>query len=138
MGQDEDTLPLVRSAAFSRTEYSPRRLVTKLFQIADDCGESQRDVPVDVLEEADAGLHDSNSICNPWPQVARVFCSCPLPCCAEGLAWITASEDVHSSVKRCPREGLKIRPYRCRVHESRLHFCNQVRDSEGFDLTKSD
>jgi len=67
-----------------------------------------------------------------------VFTSKSLACCTEGLAWVAPSEDVHSVAKRLPREGLKIRPDRCRVHESRFHFRNQIADGEGFDLTKSD
>ena len=124
--------------AFSRAEYSPRRRVTKLFQIANDCGESQRDVSLDVLEEAHSGPKKSNAGCDVWPQMSWVFGSKSLPGCAEGLAGITSSEDVHAVTKLCPWEGLKIRPDRCRVHESRFHFSDQVRAGEGFDLTKSD
>jgi hypothetical protein len=92
----------------------------------------------DVLEEAESGSEKSNAICDPRPEVAGVVLSCPLPCCAEGLARISASEDVHTVAKCSPREGFKIRPDRCWVHESRFHFCDQVRDGKTFDLTKSD
>jgi hypothetical protein len=92
----------------------------------------------DVLKEAAPRPEKSNAICNPRPQVPRVLLSFALPGCTEWLAWVAASEDVHSVAKRCPREGLKIRPDRCRVHESRFHFADQIRDCEGFDLTKSD
>jgi hypothetical protein len=51
MGQDENSFPLMRRANFRRAEYSPRRLVTSFFQIADDCGESQRYVSFDIFEE---------------------------------------------------------------------------------------
>jgi len=92
----------------------------------------------DVLKEADPGSEKSNAICNPRPEVPRVLLSFALPGCAEGLTGISASEDVHAVTKRSPREGLKIRPDRCWVHESRFHFRNQICDGEGFDLTKSD
>jgi hypothetical protein len=92
----------------------------------------------DVLKEADPGSEKSNAICNPRPEVPRVLLSFALPGCAEGLAGISPSEDVHSVAKRFPREGLKIRPDRCRVHESLFHFADQIRNCEGFDLTKSD
>ena len=62
----------------------------------------------------------------------------PLSGCAEGLAGITSRQDVHAARKLGVWEGLKIRPYRCRLHKSRFHFCNQVRAGKGFDLTKSD
>jgi hypothetical protein len=55
VGQDEDALPLVRRADFSRAEYSPRRRVTKLAQMFDDFSESKADVSFDVLEEAQPG-----------------------------------------------------------------------------------
>jgi hypothetical protein len=51
VGQDEDPLPLVRRANFRRAENAPRRFITSFFQIADDCGESQRYVSFDILEE---------------------------------------------------------------------------------------
>ena len=92
----------------------------------------------DVLKEADSGSEKSNAICNPRPQVPRVLLSFALTGCAEGLTRVSASEDVHAVTKRSPREGFKIRPDRCRVHESRFHFRNQICDGEGFDLTKSD
>ena len=48
---DEHSVPAMRRTAFLRAEYSPRCLVTQLLQIADDAGESHRDVPLDVFEE---------------------------------------------------------------------------------------
>jgi len=92
----------------------------------------------DVFKEADPGSQKSNAICNPRPEMPRVLLPFALAGCAEGLAGVSPSEDVHAVTKRSPREGLKIRPDRCRVHESRFHFRNQICDGEGFDLTKSD
>ena len=53
-------------------------------------------------------------------------------------ARIPPREDIHQSVKLSEREILNARPDRCWVQESRFHFRDQVRDGEGFDLTKSD
>jgi hypothetical protein len=92
----------------------------------------------DVLKETAPRLEKSNAVCDVGPQVPWIVFASALPCCTEGLAWVAPSEDVHSVAKRCPREGLKIRPDRCRVHESRFHFADQIRNCEGFDLTKSD
>jgi hypothetical protein len=138
VGQDKDPLPLVRRADFSRAEYSPRRCVTNLFQLSNDFSESEADVSFDIFKEAELGSQNPNSVCDKWPEVARVVCAEALSGCAEGLAWIAPSEDVHAVTKCSPWEGFKIRPDRCCVHESRLHFCDQVRAGEGFDLTKSD
>jgi hypothetical protein len=137
-GENEDALALVRGADFSRAEYSPRHLVTHFFQVADDCGESQRDVSLDVLEQAEDGSANSNTICDPGPEVPGVVLSPPLSGRGEWLARVAAREDVHQSVKLSEVESLDIRPNRCCVQESLFHFRDQVRDGEGFDLTKSD
>jgi hypothetical protein len=91
-----------------------------------------------ILKEAESGSQNPNSVCDKWPEVARVVCAEALSGCAEGLAGIAPSEDVHAVTKLCPWEGFKIRPDRSAVHESRFHFCDQIRAAEGFDLTKSD
>jgi hypothetical protein len=109
-----------------------------LFQLSNDLSESEGDVAFDIFKEANAGLKKSNSVCDKWPEVARVVCAEALSGCAEWLAGIAPSEDVHAATKLCPWEGFKIRPDRCWVHESRFHFCDQVRAGETFDLTKSD
>jgi hypothetical protein len=92
----------------------------------------------DVLKEAAAGSEKSNAICDVGPEVPWVVFASALAGCTEWLAWVAPSEDVHSVAKRCPREGFKIRPDRCWVHESLFHFADQIRNCEGFDLTKSD
>lgn len=68
--EDEHPLPLVRSADFSRREYSPRCSVTSFFQIAEDCGESKRDMPVNIFKEAESGLHFSNDTVDVPPNLA--------------------------------------------------------------------
>jgi hypothetical protein len=68
----------VWSADLRRAEYSPRRLVTKLFQVSDNFFESEADMPFDVLEEALLWSHSPNSICDPRPEVARVVFSLPV------------------------------------------------------------
>lgn len=85
-GEYENPLSLVRGADFSRAEYSPRHLVTQLFQVADDCGESQRDVALNVFEEAESWLAKLNSICNPGPEVPWIVLSLSFSCGREGLA----------------------------------------------------
>ena len=67
VGQDEDALALVRSANFSRAEYSPRRCVTKALQVSEDIAEPEADMSLNVLEEADAGLTKLNSLCDVRP-----------------------------------------------------------------------
>ena len=111
----------MRCADFARAEYAPRHLVTQFLQVADDCGESQRDVSFDVFKETDSGLESSNSICNPWPEVPGVVFSGALSGAAEWLAGISAREDVHFASKRPPRKGLEISPDRSRVKLPAFH-----------------
>ena len=136
--KDKHPFSPVRSTDFSRAEYSPRCAITCFFQIADDCGKSKRDVSFDVFKEAIGRLNNSNCVDNEGPEVPRVFRSESLPGCAEGLTGISRSKDVHLVVKLCTWEGFNIRPDRCEVHESRFHFCDQVRAGECFDLSISD
>jgi hypothetical protein len=92
----------------------------------------------DVFKKAGTWSHESNSGCDKRPEVSWVFGAESLAGCAEWLARIAATEDVHAAVKLGPWEGFKIRPDRSWVQESRFHFRDQVRAGETFDLTKSD
>jgi hypothetical protein len=93
---------------------------------------------LDIFKEADSWSQKANAVCNIRPQVSWVFGAEALTGCTKGLTRVAASEDVHAVTKLSPWECLKIRPDRCRVHESRFHFSDQVRAGKGFDLTKSD
>jgi hypothetical protein len=125
-------------ANFSRREYSPRCSITDFFQFSDDLSEPKADVSFDVLEETHGWPANPNSVCDPRPEMSWVVLAKSLPCGAEWLARVASREDVHFAAKLLPREGLKIRPDRCRVQESRFHFSDQVRAGERFDLAKSD
>jgi hypothetical protein len=137
VGHDKHSLSLVRRANFSRAEYSPRRFVTKFFQFSNDFSQSKADVSFDIFEEAELWSKNANALCDVRPEMSGVVCSFSKSGCTEWLAGVTSSEEVHAFRKLCPWEGFKIRPDRCRVHKSRFHFCDQVRNGEGFDLTKS-
>ena len=89
----------------------------------------------DVLEKTHSWLKKSNSVCDPRPEVARVFFSCSFSCGRERLAWVSRNEDVHQSVKRFVREGFKIVPKRCDIHESRFHFTDEIGLSEPLKFT---
>jgi hypothetical protein len=111
----------MRRAAFSRAKYSPRDLITQLFQIADDAGESQRDVSLDILEEAKPGSHSLNSIPDVGPEVSWIVCSGSFACAAEWLTRVAAREDVHHSVKTLPWKGFEIAPDRSRIKLPAFH-----------------
>jgi hypothetical protein len=62
----------MRRAAFSRAEYSPRRLITKLFQFCNNLSESESDMSFDILEEAKPGSHPSDSVSDVRPEVTGI------------------------------------------------------------------
>jgi hypothetical protein len=91
-----------------------------------------------ILKENNGRSAPSNAVQNVGEEMAGIFISISLSCTTEWLAREASRDDVHLSKKFIPRECFKIRPDRSAVQESRLHFANQVRTGEGFDLTKSD
>jgi hypothetical protein len=113
-------------------------LVTKFFQIADDCGESHRDVSVDILKETLAWSHDTDSIFDPRPEVSGVVFPFAVTGCGKWLARIPAAEDTHSVTKEFPREGFKVRVDRARIQLSFFNAAEKDRDREGFPFTVSD
>jgi hypothetical protein len=56
-------------------------------------------VSFDIFKETELGSQNLNSVCDKRPEVARVFCAEALSGCAEGLAGIAPSEDVHAVTK---------------------------------------
>ena len=123
---------------FRRAENSPRRFVTNFFQVADDCGESHRDVSIDILKETLARSHDSNSFFDPRPEVSGVVFAESVTGGGKWLAWITAAEDTHSVTKEFPREGFKVRVDRADIQLSFFNAAEKDRDREGFPFTVSD
>jgi hypothetical protein len=75
VGQNEDSLSLMRRADFTRAEYSPRRFVTNASQFFNDISESKRDMSFDVFKEAEFGSQNPNSVCDVRPEVSRVVFS---------------------------------------------------------------
>jgi hypothetical protein len=65
-------------ANFNRAEYSPRRFVTKAFQVAKDFSESKVDVPFDVFKEASNRSNCSDMIEDVGPQMSGIISSSPL------------------------------------------------------------
>jgi hypothetical protein len=80
VGQDVDSLSLMRRADFRRAKYSPRRFITKLFQIFDDFSESKTDVSFDVFEEASNRSHCIDVFSDVWPEMSGIIFSGALSC----------------------------------------------------------
>lgn len=118
---NEDPLALVRRTAFSRAKYSPRCLVTHLLQIADDAGESHRDVTLDVLKENNGRPNCFNPSPDVGPEMPLVVATLAEPSMAERLARIPRTKDVHAAAKKMPREIPYISPDRSRIKRPIFH-----------------
>ena len=134
VGKDIDSLALVRCADFSRAEYSPRCAVTIFFHVADDRGESKRDVSFDVFKEALSRSNCVDMFSDVGPEMSGIFFSLAPSRCAKWLARVASSDEVNAVSKEMCWEGFKIRVNRCGIQLTRLHLVCQVRNGEGFDL----
>lgn len=93
---------------------------------------------LNVLEEADAGLAKSNSVCDVGPEMPGIVCPSALAGGAERLARVTPREDIHAAVKVAEWEGFKITPYRGRIKVPAFHPRRQEAAGILFDLRVSD
>ena len=134
VGKDVDSLALVRCADFSRAEYSPRCTVTIFFHVADDRGESKRDVSFDIFKEALSRSNCVDMFSDVGPEMTGVLLPASLSSRTERLTRISASEEVNAVSKEMCWEGFKIRVNRCGIQLTRFHLVNQVRNRVGFDL----
>ena len=70
-----DSFSLMRSARFTRTEYSPRLFKTCCFQAIEDFGQSKRDVTFDIFKEYSVRIDDIDVVQDEWPEMSGVICS---------------------------------------------------------------
>jgi hypothetical protein len=96
VGQDEDSLPLMRRADFNRAEYACRNPVMKAFQSLDAVSENARTVwhsrgeqSFDVFGEEHSRLHDGDSIGNDVEQPSLVIDRFSLSSDTDRLTWPT-------------------------------------------------
>ena len=112
VGQKEQPFPGVRRADFCRCKDACLNLVTHCEKVFSDVFEAEADVSEDVFSEEERRLYLSEDSADVRPQMARVFLAEALSTIAERLAWITGSEEIHSSAPRSAVEGDKVRPDR--------------------------
>ena len=93
---------------------------------------------LNVLEEAEAGLAKSNSVCDEGPEVPGIVCPSALAGGAERLAGVTPREDIHAAVKVAEWECFKITPNRGRIKVPAFHPRRQEAAGILFDLRVSD
>jgi len=95
VGQDEQPLPPVRRADFSRREQSFRNPEAQAFQLSSDLAISEVEMIGDVFEEHPFGCALLDDLRDVRPQVPGVVGSAALAGDAERLTRIARSEDVH-------------------------------------------
>jgi len=136
--KDEEPLPAVRGADFSRSEESRFNAVAHFAQLSEHQVGPQGKMPGDVLEEAPPGsdlAHDASDV---GPQVPGVVGAEALAGERERLARVSASDEIHDSTPRLAVEGSQIRPNRARVQPPFFHARSQDRAGIGFDLDSTD
>jgi hypothetical protein len=125
--EDEDSLPLVRSADFLRCEEARRKAITHFLKLSSDSlAEGTKKVAGqksgDVFEEADerSALADrSDCLCPEPPVVALAF---SLAGEAGGHAGGPSKDEMNLSTPRASVEGSCVRPDRSRMHGSFFHM----------------
>ena len=75
--------------------------------------EAEVDMSSDIFENKDCWLDLSDDSGNVRPEVSGVRCPLSLTGCAERLARVTGSEDIHAAAPRLAVEGREIVPDRC-------------------------
>jgi len=138
VGQDIEPLPAVRRALLFRAEHVPFRIEPCAGQVFEYFAQSAGHVPSDVLEKSEscsASLEHSQHV---RPKVARVVGSCAFTCHREGLAGISASDEIHCSTPCCSVEGFKVRPDRRWIQLLVFHARDQDRCRIGFPLHVTD
>lgn len=121
VGQNEQPLPNVRRARFSRCEQARLDAVSHALKLSGDVPKSQGDVAFDVFEEHPSGAdlaHDAGDL---WPQVAGIGLAAAVSGLAEGLAGITGRDDMNAAAPRSAVEGSQIVPYRRRSQSLVCH-----------------
>ena len=114
MGQDEDTLPLVRRADLCRREQARRRRVTQSPKLSQDGFEAEGDVTGDVLEKDPFRAAFPDDPGDVGPEVAGIVGATALACRAEGLTGISSQHRVEGAAEGAGIEAAQVGPDRGR------------------------
>jgi hypothetical protein len=108
--EDEESLPAMGRADFSRREQSRRKPVAKADQVSGDLGKTEPQMMGDVLQKDEIGLDFADDAGDMRPEVALVGLAASLAGDREGLAGIAGSEAMNAVTPRAAVEGSQIRP----------------------------
>ena len=114
MGQDEDSLPLVRRTGFCRREQARRRRVTQAPKLSQHGFEPEGDVTGDVFEKHPFGAAFPDDAGDLGPEMAGIIGTAALAGGAEGLAGISGQDRVEGAAEGPGVEAAQIVPDRRR------------------------
>ena len=121
VGQDEQPLPPVRRADFSRREQSFRNAEAQAFQLASDLAISEVEMIGDVFEEHPFGSALCDDPCNVRPQVPGIVRATALAGDAERLARIARREAIHDATPWPAVKAGNVIPDRCLIQDRLFH-----------------
>lgn len=134
VGQNEEPLPNVRRARFSRREQSRRDAVTHALKLSGDVPKAQGDVAFDVLQEDPSRADFAHDAGDVGPEVARIGVASAVAGLAEGLAGVAGRDDMNAAAPRSAVEGSQIVPYRRRSQGLVAHPRHESGRRMGFPL----
>lgn len=121
MGHNEEPAPCLASAGFERAEQARFDRKAQLTKVPEDCIGSQGHVSLDIFEETPFGVEVPDDAPEVRPEVAGIVVAETLSGKAEGLAGITASEDMNPSTPRQAVEGGNVVPDRSLIQRRVCH-----------------
>ncbi len=124
----------MRGANVTGSQDSGADFVAKRVEVFDDFSEPPLDVAGDVLEEAHGRLDFFDDSADVRPKVARIGGTKTLAGDGEGLAGVTARDEIHSSAPRLAVEGREIVPDRSAIQGLRFHARHEAGRCKGVPL----
>ena len=132
--QDEQPLPPVTRADLLRADECRRNLVAHARKLPADFKSSEVKMVGDVFEKNESWPDGPDGPGGVGPEVPVVVGSLPAPSHGKGLAWVSASCDIHRSTPASSAEGLEVIPDRSAIQGLVLHPGHKSGRREGFPL----
>lgn len=134
VGQDKETLPLVRRPEFARSKTVPFRIEPERGKVFQHDGEAMPKEPGDVLKEDEAGVDLSDDPDDVGPEPSLVRGPFSLSGDRPGLTREARSDEIHDSTPRSAVEGDEVVPDRSRIQGLVFHPCHESGRCVGFPL----
>lgn len=134
VGQNEKSLSSVGRSDIGRSKTSPLRIEPKRGKVGKNVGEPKRNVACDVLEEGEGSAAVVQDASDFGPEVSLVLVSESLACDGEGLAGVSACDEIHAATPCSSVEGSQVRPDRSRIQGRVFHPSHEHGRGEGFPL----